>query len=161
MEVSDQLHVPAALPSGERAPGNHWIGGWLGPRIRLDERKNNKNHKSNLLLLIGTATFWLPRGPHSCKSGPADIAQKFIKVSMCLIVNWCIRMLVFGGDVFGTFIVGLHLKCHMSACSDLLVIVIKLNSRYTFRVATMLFLYSTKVCHYFWSCYHTEFHDIP
>jgi hypothetical protein len=28
MEVSGQLHSPAALPR-ERAPGTHWIGGWV------------------------------------------------------------------------------------------------------------------------------------
>jgi hypothetical protein len=35
MEVSGQLHAAAALPR-ERAPGTHWIGGWLGPRAVLD-----------------------------------------------------------------------------------------------------------------------------
>jgi hypothetical protein len=30
MEVSDQLHVPTALPPGEIPPGTHWIGGWVG-----------------------------------------------------------------------------------------------------------------------------------
>jgi len=29
MEVSGQLHVPAALPHRERAPGTQWIGGWV------------------------------------------------------------------------------------------------------------------------------------
>jgi hypothetical protein len=36
MEVSDQLHAPAALPRRERAPSTHWIGGWVGPRAVLD-----------------------------------------------------------------------------------------------------------------------------
>jgi hypothetical protein len=36
MEVSGQLHAPAALPPGERAPGTHWIGGWVGPTAVLD-----------------------------------------------------------------------------------------------------------------------------
>jgi len=30
MEVSGQLHVLAALPCGERAPGTYWMGGWVG-----------------------------------------------------------------------------------------------------------------------------------
>jgi len=34
MEVSGQLHAPAALP--QRAPGSHWIGGWVGSRAGLD-----------------------------------------------------------------------------------------------------------------------------
>jgi hypothetical protein len=36
MEVSGQLHAPAALPPRERDPGTHWIGGWVGPRAVLD-----------------------------------------------------------------------------------------------------------------------------
>jgi len=35
MEMNGQLHALAALPSG-RAPGTHWIGGWVGPRVSLD-----------------------------------------------------------------------------------------------------------------------------
>jgi hypothetical protein len=36
MEVSGQLHAPAALPPRERNPGTHWIGGWVGTRAVLD-----------------------------------------------------------------------------------------------------------------------------
>jgi hypothetical protein len=36
MEVSGQLHAPATLPLGERAPGTHWIGGWVGLGAILD-----------------------------------------------------------------------------------------------------------------------------
>jgi hypothetical protein len=37
MEVSGQLHAPAALlPGKERALGTHWIGGWVCPRTVLD-----------------------------------------------------------------------------------------------------------------------------
>jgi len=36
MGVSDEFHAPAALQPPERAPGNHWIGGWVGPRPCLD-----------------------------------------------------------------------------------------------------------------------------
>jgi hypothetical protein len=36
MEVSGQLHTPAALHPRERAPGTHWIGGWEGPRAVPD-----------------------------------------------------------------------------------------------------------------------------
>jgi hypothetical protein len=35
MELSGQLHVPAALPP-VRAPGSHWIGGCVGPRAVLN-----------------------------------------------------------------------------------------------------------------------------
>jgi hypothetical protein len=36
MEVSGQLHAPAALPPGGGSPGTHWIGGWVSPRAVLD-----------------------------------------------------------------------------------------------------------------------------
>jgi len=36
VEVSDQLHTPAAFTPGERASHIHWIGGWVGPRTDLD-----------------------------------------------------------------------------------------------------------------------------
>jgi hypothetical protein len=36
MQVSGQLHAPAALPPRETAPGTHWIGGWVGHRAVLD-----------------------------------------------------------------------------------------------------------------------------
>jgi hypothetical protein len=36
MEVSCQLHVPAALLPGKEPPGTHWIGGRVGPRAGLD-----------------------------------------------------------------------------------------------------------------------------
>jgi hypothetical protein len=36
MEVSGQLHAPAALLPSERAHGTHWTGGWMDPRAGLD-----------------------------------------------------------------------------------------------------------------------------
>jgi hypothetical protein len=36
MEMSGQLHAPAAFIPRERAPGTHWIGGWVGTRAILD-----------------------------------------------------------------------------------------------------------------------------
>jgi uncharacterized membrane protein YdcZ (DUF606 family) len=35
MDVSGQLHDPAALPPG-KSPWYHWIGGWVGLRAVLD-----------------------------------------------------------------------------------------------------------------------------
>jgi hypothetical protein len=32
----------AALPPGERAPHTHWVGGWVGPRVGLDEMEKWK-----------------------------------------------------------------------------------------------------------------------
>jgi len=36
MKVSGQLHDLAVLPPRERAPGNHRIGGQVGPSAGLD-----------------------------------------------------------------------------------------------------------------------------
>jgi hypothetical protein len=40
--VSGQLHVPAALPPGERASATHWIRGWVDPRAGLDDMEKRK-----------------------------------------------------------------------------------------------------------------------
>jgi hypothetical protein len=47
MEVSGQVHAPAALPR-EGAPGNHCVGGFLGPRTGLDT-----GEEKNIFLLLG------------------------------------------------------------------------------------------------------------
>jgi hypothetical protein len=57
MEVSGQLHALAALPPGERAPGIHWIGGWVGPRAILDtvvkrkipSHRQESNHRNPIV----------------------------------------------------------------------------------------------------------------
>jgi hypothetical protein len=41
MEVSGQLHAPAALPPG-KGPGTYWIGGWVGPRAGQDAMEKRK-----------------------------------------------------------------------------------------------------------------------
>jgi hypothetical protein len=60
MEASGQLHAPAALPPGERAPGTHWIGGWVGPRTGLDDME-----KRNVLALPGLELLPLGRPARS------------------------------------------------------------------------------------------------
>jgi hypothetical protein len=42
VKVSGELHAPAALPAGERAPGGHWIGDWVEPRAGLDDVEKRK-----------------------------------------------------------------------------------------------------------------------
>jgi hypothetical protein len=42
MEVSGQLHAPAALPPRESAVGTNWIEGWVIPRVRLDVIEERK-----------------------------------------------------------------------------------------------------------------------
>jgi hypothetical protein len=51
MGVSGQYHASAALyPPGERTPGTHWTGGWVGPRGGLDaENRFVKQQKSELV----------------------------------------------------------------------------------------------------------------
>jgi hypothetical protein len=41
--VSGQLHAPTALFPGERTPGTHCTGGWVGPRPGLDTGVRGKN----------------------------------------------------------------------------------------------------------------------
>jgi hypothetical protein len=41
-EWSASRYAPAALYSGERAPGIHSIGGWVDPRAGLDDIENRK-----------------------------------------------------------------------------------------------------------------------
>jgi hypothetical protein len=50
MEVSGQLHAPAALPPGKELPGTHWIGGWVDPTAVLDavKRKQMPQKKQKL-----------------------------------------------------------------------------------------------------------------
>jgi hypothetical protein len=42
LEMSGQLHAPATLRPRERAPGTHWIGGWVGPRAGLDDTEKRR-----------------------------------------------------------------------------------------------------------------------
>jgi hypothetical protein len=42
MGVSGQRHAPAALYPGERTPGTHCTGGWMGPRAGLDTEARRK-----------------------------------------------------------------------------------------------------------------------
>jgi hypothetical protein len=44
MEVSGQIHGPAALPPGSRAADTHWMGGWVGPRVGLDTVAKRKSY---------------------------------------------------------------------------------------------------------------------
>jgi len=42
MEMTVQLHAPAAFTPGERAPETHRIGGWVGPRAGLEAVEKGK-----------------------------------------------------------------------------------------------------------------------
>jgi hypothetical protein len=57
MEVRGQLRAPAALSSGVRAPGTHWIRGWVGSKAGLDSEKpscNSVTNSGNSLATTGT-----------------------------------------------------------------------------------------------------------
>jgi hypothetical protein len=40
--VAGQSHAPAVLCPGERTPGTHCTGGWVGPRACLDSETRGK-----------------------------------------------------------------------------------------------------------------------
>jgi hypothetical protein len=42
MEVSGQLHIPAALTPGKEPPSTRWIGGGANPRVGLDDVEKRK-----------------------------------------------------------------------------------------------------------------------
>jgi hypothetical protein len=33
---------PGRFTSAEKAPGNHWVGGWMGPRTSLSDMEGRK-----------------------------------------------------------------------------------------------------------------------
>jgi len=43
MEISGQLHDPAALLPGKKSPGTHRIRGWVDPRAGLNAMAKGKN----------------------------------------------------------------------------------------------------------------------
>jgi hypothetical protein len=49
MEVSGRLHALGRFTPRERAPGTHWIEGWVGPRDVLDavKRKIPSPHRES------------------------------------------------------------------------------------------------------------------
>jgi hypothetical protein len=52
MQVGGEIHIPTALPpsTGERAPGAHSIGGWVGDKAG---RSGRCEGKKNLLPMTG------------------------------------------------------------------------------------------------------------
>ena len=44
MRVGGYRHAPVALPPGKR-PGNHCIGGWVGPRAGLHGFGKSRPHQ--------------------------------------------------------------------------------------------------------------------
>jgi hypothetical protein len=50
---SGQLHAAATLPLGEGAPGTHWRGSWVDPRVGLDDIEKRKSLTVPELRLLG------------------------------------------------------------------------------------------------------------
>jgi hypothetical protein len=46
MGMRDQLYLPAALYPRERTPGSHWVCGWVGLRVSLTHRLEEKSFAS-------------------------------------------------------------------------------------------------------------------
>jgi hypothetical protein len=61
MEVSGQLHGPAALPPGEGVTSTHWIGYCVGPRTGSDgvELRIEPRPSSRQPVAIPTEPFWV------------------------------------------------------------------------------------------------------
>jgi hypothetical protein len=58
MEVSGQLHSPAALPTVI-----HWIGGWVGPRAGL-----NAVEKRKIVVMLSLCVFMSCRSSSSAEN---------------------------------------------------------------------------------------------
>jgi hypothetical protein len=71
MEVNGQLLAPPALPPGEKTPGTHWLGDWVGPRAVVDavvkrkipspRRESNPDHPVRSLVSILIEVYQLPQ----------------------------------------------------------------------------------------------------
>jgi hypothetical protein len=50
MEVSGQLHACTALLPGEKFPGTHRVGDWMGPGVGMDavEKRKNRHEMAGL-----------------------------------------------------------------------------------------------------------------
>jgi hypothetical protein len=57
MDVSGQLHAPAALHLGN-SPGTHWVGGWVGLRAGLEAAEKRKYLPIAIQLAARRYTDW-------------------------------------------------------------------------------------------------------
>jgi hypothetical protein len=69
MEASGQLHAPVAIPPRERAPGGHWIGGWMSHREGLSGEKSCLCRESNLDSPVHSPSQYLLSSSGSTKEG--------------------------------------------------------------------------------------------
>lgn len=64
MEISGQLHVPAAL-APRKEPGTHWTGGWLDTTVGLD--------------VLGKGQIFVPAEIHNPDRPARNVHNEFIK----------------------------------------------------------------------------------
>jgi hypothetical protein len=78
MEVSDQLHVLATLPSKENMPGTHWMGNYVGPTAGLDMASNSS---------VGMTCYGMDKwGKTPSKSSDFSLCQHIQAISVFHLV---------------------------------------------------------------------------
>jgi hypothetical protein len=91
MGVNGQSHVPAALCPGERTPGTHFTGGWVGHRAGLDTEVRGKilcpcrgsNPRSSGRPVGSQTLYWLSYpGSYICR-----LAFKEQTVERCQLIT--------------------------------------------------------------------------
>jgi len=99
MRMGGQHHAPTALPSAKR-PGTHCVGGWVGPRVGVDERGKSPPPPNRHSILDRSA-----RRKSLCRlhcPGPLPIAVWIIKraslqesvLNLLYSFTECIRVLI-------------------------------------------------------------------
>ena len=80
--VGGQRHAPAALSPGER-PGNHCVGGWVGPRAGLDGCGMSRTHRDSIPGPPSSQRVAIPTG--LTPPTTINIYWGFIKVAFFLV----------------------------------------------------------------------------
>jgi hypothetical protein len=92
LEVSGHLQVPAVSSPGERAPGTHWIGGWVDPRAGLDdlERENSWTYRDSssdssvVQSVVSLYTDWAIPASQSCEV-LQQICEMYFLILLCFV----------------------------------------------------------------------------
>jgi hypothetical protein len=81
---------PGCFTPRERAPGIHWLGGWVDPRAGLDDVEKRK-----LLILPGLELRLLGCPVHSQSLYRLCYTGSHIEVCMCIKLKYCSCLLGF------------------------------------------------------------------
>jgi hypothetical protein len=93
IDVSGELHAPAALFPREIAYGIHSIGGWVGPRVGLDAVENRKIfpwRESNPCRPTRSPRLNLLSYPDSAVS--LARSKYFFRLLQCSIISFKLKM---------------------------------------------------------------------